>query len=191
MCDHRNVSPSSHIVPEGLEKTSEDPIAFGGFADVWEGSYGGRKVCVKASRIYNPNRITNGRNNSTLICDIPNIIVRPIKGDILSGFLRRSGRLEETETSKRCSILGGYNNAFTDRVGMNAQRHFDGPHKFTSTGRQDKPRACTTVWGAVRWKKKNLKTRDLPREYFHSVPRHRRRSYQYGWGQRVLGKITI
>jgi len=28
------------------------PVAFGGSADVWEGIYGGRKVCVKALRFY-------------------------------------------------------------------------------------------------------------------------------------------
>ena len=141
ICGHHNVLPPSHIALEGLEKTSEDPVAFGGFADVWEETYGGRKVCVKTLRIYNPNKSTNGRNNSLAICDIPNIIVRPIKADILSGFLRRSDCLEETETSNRCSILGGYNNAFTGRVGMDAQRHFDGPPKFTST----KARARMTV----------------------------------------------
>ena len=145
ICGDHNVLPSSHIVREGLEKTSEGPVAFGGFADVWEGSYGGRKVCVKALRIYSPITSTNGRNNSLAVCDIPNTIMRSTKADILSAFLRRSGCLEETETSKRCSILGGYNNAFTDCVGMDAQWHVDGPHKFPSTGRQDEPRACITV----------------------------------------------
>ncbi|KAF9789434.1 kinase-like domain-containing protein [Thelephora terrestris] len=59
ICAHHNVLPSSHIVREGLRKTSDNPVAFGGFADVWEGKYEGRKVCVKALRVHNPNTSTD------------------------------------------------------------------------------------------------------------------------------------
>jgi len=43
--------PSSHNVSGHLTRTGDSPAAFGGYADVWEGNYDGRKVCVKVMRI--------------------------------------------------------------------------------------------------------------------------------------------
>ena len=42
--------PSSHIVSGDLARIGKGPI-FGGFADVWQGTHGGREVCIKALRI--------------------------------------------------------------------------------------------------------------------------------------------
>ena len=41
------------MLTEGLEKTGDLPEATGGFADVWNGTYNGRQVAIKALRIYN------------------------------------------------------------------------------------------------------------------------------------------
>jgi len=43
--------PSSYTISGDLVRVGDHPIVFGGFADVWEGTRGGRKVCVKALRI--------------------------------------------------------------------------------------------------------------------------------------------
>ena len=43
--------PSSYAVSGDLARVGDHPIAFGGFADVWEGTHGGGKVCVKVLRI--------------------------------------------------------------------------------------------------------------------------------------------
>jgi hypothetical protein len=53
ICGHHNILPSSHIVSAGLETTSEHAIAYGGFADVWEGALGDEKVCIKVLRGFN------------------------------------------------------------------------------------------------------------------------------------------
>jgi hypothetical protein len=84
--------PSSHIIHEGLERIGENPVAYGGFADVWEGAYVGDKVCAKALRIYN--RSANPDNKAFAVCVFRNPPMLPIKvnasvslftGKLLSG----------------------------------------------------------------------------------------------------------
>jgi hypothetical protein len=51
ICGCHTTLPSSHVVSGDLARLGGHPIAFGGFADVWEGAHDGRKVCVKALRV--------------------------------------------------------------------------------------------------------------------------------------------
>jgi len=51
ICGYHKTLPSSHMISGDLARTGDNPIAFGGFTDVWQGSHGGRRVCVKALRI--------------------------------------------------------------------------------------------------------------------------------------------
>jgi len=43
--------PSSCAISGDLVRVGGNPVAFGGFADVWEGIHGGRRVCVKVLRV--------------------------------------------------------------------------------------------------------------------------------------------
>ena len=45
------ILPSSYNVSGDLTRVGDEPVAFGGFADVWEGDHCGKKVCVKALRV--------------------------------------------------------------------------------------------------------------------------------------------
>jgi hypothetical protein len=50
----------SYTIPrERISTVGEHPIASGGFGDVWEGSYGGRRVAIKALRIYKEEDMRN------------------------------------------------------------------------------------------------------------------------------------
>lgn len=45
------------VVPEcmflnGVEKTSRDPVAHGGFANIWKGTYLGKEVAIKSVRVH-------------------------------------------------------------------------------------------------------------------------------------------
>ena len=52
ICGCHTTLPSSHVVSDDLvTKHGGHPIAYGGFADVWEGTLSGRKVCVKVLRV--------------------------------------------------------------------------------------------------------------------------------------------
>jgi hypothetical protein len=45
--------PSPHSLgPEDFKPVGQHPIAAGGFADIWEGTYEGRKVMLKSYRCY-------------------------------------------------------------------------------------------------------------------------------------------
>ena len=76
------------------KKTSDDPVAYGGFADVWEGSLGGEKVCVKVLRVYNAN--ANNQKEPMAVRDVREPLVRSNVTDTLQGLLWRSRCLEET-----------------------------------------------------------------------------------------------
>lgn len=44
--------PYSHMILEGLQQTSSQPLMRGGFSEVYAGSYKNRQVAIKSIRIY-------------------------------------------------------------------------------------------------------------------------------------------
>jgi len=106
ICGHHNVLPSSHIISDGLEKTGDGPVAYGGFTDVWEGLLGGEKVCVKVMRVCGTN--TDNQEEPMTVRDVREPLVCSNVTNTFQVFLWRSSCLEETETSKCCAFLGRY-----------------------------------------------------------------------------------
>ena len=51
ICGNNMTLPSSYTVSGDLARVGDEPVAFGGFADVWEGAHRGGKVCIKALRV--------------------------------------------------------------------------------------------------------------------------------------------
>jgi hypothetical protein len=51
ICGTKELLPSSHVLSNGLKRNGSSPSAFGGSADVWEGTYGDQKVAIKSFRI--------------------------------------------------------------------------------------------------------------------------------------------
>ena len=51
ICGDNMTLPSSYTASGDLTRVGDEPVAFGGFADVWEGTHGGKKVCIKALRV--------------------------------------------------------------------------------------------------------------------------------------------
>ena len=52
LCGRKGLLPTSHIIPEEYVRTTEYPVAYGGFSDVWEGIYKYKRVAIKAFRVY-------------------------------------------------------------------------------------------------------------------------------------------
>lgn len=52
LCGRAGSLPASHIISENLIRTSEEPVASGGYGDVWEGIYNDKRVAIKALRVY-------------------------------------------------------------------------------------------------------------------------------------------
>ena len=91
---------------DGLRKTGDNPVAYGGFADVWEGSLGGEKVCVKVLRVYDAN--ANNQKETMAVRDVREPLVCSNVTDTFQAFLWRSRCLEETATCKCCTFPGCY-----------------------------------------------------------------------------------
>lgn len=51
ICCHHAILPSSYTISGNLARVGDDPVAFGGFSDVWEGTYNSNKVCIKHLRV--------------------------------------------------------------------------------------------------------------------------------------------
>jgi hypothetical protein len=51
ICTHKTILPSSYTISGDLVRVGNDPVAFGGFSDIWEGRLDGDKVCIKHLRI--------------------------------------------------------------------------------------------------------------------------------------------
>ena len=56
ICGDNLILPSSYNISGDLARVGDEPFAYGGFADVWEGTYCGSKVCIKTLRLYLDNR---------------------------------------------------------------------------------------------------------------------------------------
>jgi hypothetical protein len=108
---------------------------------VWGGMLGSEKVCVKVLRIYNVN--TNKQKGPLAVCGI--LLVRSISADAVQAFLRRSGCLEETETSKCGAFFGCYDDAITARIGVDASWYLVGIREWQSPRGPNRPRAYTTT----------------------------------------------
>ena len=52
LCGQTGLLPTSHIIHEEIIRTTEHPVASGGFGDVWEGIYNDKRVAMKALRVY-------------------------------------------------------------------------------------------------------------------------------------------
>jgi len=52
LCGQNGLLPISHIIPEEYVRTTEHPVAYGGFSDVWEGIYKNKRVAIKSLRVY-------------------------------------------------------------------------------------------------------------------------------------------
>ena len=52
LCGRKGLLPTSHIIPGEFVRTTEYPVAYGGFSDVWEGIYNQKRVAIKALRVY-------------------------------------------------------------------------------------------------------------------------------------------
>lgn len=51
LCGSFGVLPSSFFIEPTFDKYGTVPFAFGGFADVYDASFGGRRVAVKTLRV--------------------------------------------------------------------------------------------------------------------------------------------
>jgi len=51
ICAHRATLPPSYIISRGIARVGRGPIALGGIADVWEGTYRGKRVSIKSLKI--------------------------------------------------------------------------------------------------------------------------------------------
>lgn len=61
LCGQAGLLPASHIIPDNLIQTSENPVASGGFGDVWEGKCADEPVAIKALRVYKPDDVRKVR----------------------------------------------------------------------------------------------------------------------------------
>jgi len=55
ICGHHAILPSSYVVSDQIARVGDGPIALGAIADVWEGTYRGKKVSIKSLRIRTKN----------------------------------------------------------------------------------------------------------------------------------------
>ena len=52
LCGQTGLLPISHVIHEEIIRTTEHPVASGGFGDVWEGICNDKRVAIKALRVY-------------------------------------------------------------------------------------------------------------------------------------------
>ena len=56
ICSHHAILPSVYTISGDLTRVGDNPVAFGGFSDVWEGIHNGSRVCIKHLRVTEQDR---------------------------------------------------------------------------------------------------------------------------------------
>ena len=75
LCGLTGLLPTSHVVPGKLTRTTEHPVAFGGYAEVWEGIHNDKRVAIKVFRVYKDGDIPKLRKVIRLVFPIPLTLV--------------------------------------------------------------------------------------------------------------------
>jgi len=125
ICGYHTTLPTSHVIRGDLARTGESAIAFGGFADVWQGTHDGRRVCIKVFRVS-----LNDRESLTKVrVPLQPIFLgslftedRPVGAIVI---LQRGHRVETVKTSKCRPFPWSYEQTFTICVGVDAKWDFN------------------------------------------------------------------
>ena len=115
LCGRARLLPFSHILPEKLIQTSENPVASGGFCDVWEGIYHDKWVAIKALRIYKEDDV---RKVTKVTYPALPISLRRLWLTVAEGYLQGGCDLEADLTSKYRPVPGGFRGARTPLYGI-------------------------------------------------------------------------
>ena len=126
ICTSPVLLPLSHILLAGALHLKERPFACGGFADVYEGTYDGSRVCIRKLRIISASDSGPATKGDTrrYHCRYTSVLM------ILTDALQGSIAVETTETSQYCPICGCNHPTLPNRVGMDAWRRFEDLRQF-------------------------------------------------------------
>jgi hypothetical protein len=102
LCGACCLLPDSHVISDGLELTNELPVAHGGFANVYQGSYRGRPVAIKTLKLSQADEGVRLKKVSACLC-IPS---KTNADDIhtFAAISQRSRRLEILRPSQYPSL---------------------------------------------------------------------------------------
>ena len=123
ICSHSGILPSSHIISGGLVKVGDYPVASTNLSDVWEGTHGSTRVCIKYPRITIRDRqdIEKVKNRySHTVSYLLKYTCRCI------GVLQGSGRMEKVEASEYRSVYRRHTRSFAICVRVDAEWRLNG-----------------------------------------------------------------
>ena len=126
--------PTSHVLPISELKINRDPIASGGFSDVFRGRFRGREVCVKRLRVSStggPEKVKKG--HITPLSIVRRFLMIPT--DVIS----RGRDMETVKTRQRRPVYRCNFRPPPDCIGMDVGRGSDCSHKVEPAHEQDLP----------------------------------------------------
>jgi hypothetical protein len=108
LCGRAGLLPASHVIPSSFIKTTEHPVAFGAFGDVWEGIHDGKRVAIKALRIYKRDDVRKVAKVGLGLVISAGGSSRPSQG-----ILQGGGYMEEDLPSQYCPLPGCFRSTCT------------------------------------------------------------------------------
>jgi len=133
ICGYHTTLPSSHLVTGDLKRVGDGAIAFGGYADVWQGTHGDKDVCIKVLRVTlnDDESVTKVRVRHLHVL-FPFIKDRPVGAVVI---LQGGRRVETIETPKCRPFPWCHKQTSAIRFGVDAERNFD-PLRQEQHGRE-------------------------------------------------------
>ena len=120
ICGYHTILPSSHIISGDLVRTGESAFAHGGFADIWEGDHGGKKVCIKVLRLSLPDNVGLSKVYISRWYIFLFTEGRPVGAVVI---FQRGDRVETTTTPKHRALPRCYDGPSPVRIGVDAKRY--------------------------------------------------------------------
>jgi len=135
ICGYHMALPSSYTVSGEITRVGDRPIALGGFADVWEGTHGDRKVCVKSFRV----SLNDDQTLKKVRIWHRHVIFVSTQEQLAAVVLQRGRYMEKVETPKCRSFHRRYKRTFTNFVGVDAEWNSDELRREKSRRESDRP----------------------------------------------------
>ena len=115
ICGDNMTLPSSYTISGDLTRVGDEPVAFGGFADVWVGTHCSTKVCIKALRV----TLNDDPTLAKVCIGTPFFRVHSRAPTVV--ILQRGRYVEEAKTPKRRLLHRCYNEVFANRIRVDAE----------------------------------------------------------------------
>jgi len=164
VCSTWEMLPTSYMIPSTLLNASAKPVSSGNFAEIYEGTLKGSKICVKQARI-------SSKDSSQTALEVHHTTSQFVRSRFLTdptASLPGGNHVEVPESPKHCSLPRCHCHSLEAHFGLDAWRGPDRIHQ-TKPG-YGSTWACRSFPSSLGWRSHPISCRMLLKVSTISTP---------------------